>query len=260
MQLIVAGFHRSGTSLLGQLLLRAGLFLGDDLLGAMPSNPYGHAEDREFLRLHRAITESHGLGWQQDSAFGYYLAPDHWRRMRQLARRRDLAHAHWGFKDPRACLLLGAWKHVLPDARVLVLYRDPGECVRSLEARAARNVLRGTEGVADNRRFFTEPDHGLRLWDTYNRALLSFARAHRDDCLVLSFGRLVAGFPVTAELNRRFGADLAGTEVGAVLDADAAGRRTSPQRYFSDRVADRVAETWRGLEALAEPDPQTGAA
>jgi len=39
-QLIVAGFHRSGTSLVCQVLHRAGLFLGYDLLGAVFSNPY----------------------------------------------------------------------------------------------------------------------------------------------------------------------------------------------------------------------------
>jgi hypothetical protein len=36
--LIVAGFHRSGTSLVCQLLDRAGLFLGYELVGFEPSN------------------------------------------------------------------------------------------------------------------------------------------------------------------------------------------------------------------------------
>ena len=40
-QLIVAGFHRSGTSLVCQLLDRAGLFLGYELLGTNPLNLYG---------------------------------------------------------------------------------------------------------------------------------------------------------------------------------------------------------------------------
>ena len=48
-QLIVAGFHRSGTSLVCQLLHRAGLFLGYDLLGPAFSNPHGHFEDTEVL-------------------------------------------------------------------------------------------------------------------------------------------------------------------------------------------------------------------
>ncbi len=54
-QLIIAGFHRSGTSVTAQLLHGAGLFLGYELLEALPSNPYGHFEDREVVELDRQI-------------------------------------------------------------------------------------------------------------------------------------------------------------------------------------------------------------
>ena len=54
-QLIIAGFHRSGTSLVSQLLHRAGLFLGYDLMGASFSNPHGHYEDIEVYDLHEQI-------------------------------------------------------------------------------------------------------------------------------------------------------------------------------------------------------------
>ncbi len=51
-QLIIAGFHRSGTSATAQLLRQAGLFIGDELLDANSSNPYGHFEDREIVTLY----------------------------------------------------------------------------------------------------------------------------------------------------------------------------------------------------------------
>jgi hypothetical protein len=251
MQLVVAGFHRSGTSMLTQLLVEAGLFVGDDLLGAMPSNPYGHFEDREVLRLHRSILERHGDDWHWDSPFPFYIGPDHWRAMRQLIRRRELAHKNWGFKDPRVCLLLGAWKYLLPDARFVIIYRDPGECVRSLESRQAADYFAGKGPATDHLRFFREPDHGLRMWDTYNRALVSFARLHPADCLVLPFSRLAAGFPVVEEVNRRFGADLAVVPTTEVFDPGATGRRHAQQRVFSADVARRVEATWDELESLA---------
>ena len=59
--LVVAGFHRSGTSLVTEILSRAGLFVGDDLIGANPSNPYGHFEDREVVRLHDRLLADVGL-------------------------------------------------------------------------------------------------------------------------------------------------------------------------------------------------------
>ena len=63
-QLIIAGFHRSGTSLVCQLLHRAGLFLGDELLGATFSNPNGHFEDAEVVELHERILADNGRTWR----------------------------------------------------------------------------------------------------------------------------------------------------------------------------------------------------
>lgn len=252
-QLIIAGFHRSGTSLLTQLLHRAGLFVGDELLGAMPSNPYGHFEDVEVLRIHQEILTPHGADWQWDAAFPHYIGEDHWRAMVQLARRRNLAHTDWGFKDPRVCLLLGAWKYVLPDAKVVVVYRDPGESVRSLEQRQADDKFEKRAGqYPSHLRTYSQPDHGLRLWDTYNRALVSFVRAHRDDCLVIPHEALTQGYPVVRRINERFGAALTDVDTAEVYDPNVTRQRVAPQRYFSDTVAERVARTWADLESLTD--------
>jgi len=249
--LIIAGFHRSGTSLLTQLLHAGGLFVGDRLLGAAESNPYGHFEDMEVLQLHRAILRAHGEDWQWDEPTAYHLSPAHWRRMRRFVAKRDVEHAHWGFKDPRVCLFMGAWKYVMPDAKVVVVYRDPGECVRSMESRQAEEMLRGLN-VDRNMRFFTEPDHGLKVWDSYNRALVAFAEMHVDDCLVLPFTSLTSDFPVMDRVNDRLGIGLEPVPTDAVFDAAVTSAREAPQRVHSPAVKARVEETWARLEALAE--------
>jgi len=250
-QLIIAGFHRSGTSLLTQLLHSAGLFVGDDLLGARPSNPYGHFEDNEVLQLHRDILNRHGFDWQWDIPFPFHIGRDHWARMRRFVQRRDRDHATWGFKDPRVCLFMGAWKYVMPDAKVVIVYRDPGECVRSMESRQAAELLKGVN-QRTNRRFFAEPDHGLKIWDSYNRALVAFARRHEDDCLVLPFTALSQDYPVVARVNERLGLDLDPVETTTVFDPNVTSNREAPQRVHSPVVKRRVEETWAALEALAE--------
>src|SRR3712207_4073700 len=50
--IILAGSHRSGTSLLGRYLMASGVNVGKTLLGPLPSNPYGHFEDLELVQLH----------------------------------------------------------------------------------------------------------------------------------------------------------------------------------------------------------------
>ncbi|HSV40791.1 MAG TPA: sulfotransferase [Nocardioidaceae bacterium] len=252
MQLIIAGFHRSGTSLLTQLLHSAGLFVGDRLLDAKPSNPYGHFEDRDVLRIHRQILRRHGDNWlTPDTPYAFHIGADHWEEMRKFVADRDQKHSNWGFKDPRVCLFMGPWKYLMPDAKVVIVYRDPGECVRSLEARQAETYLNHPDRTPLQARLFNEPDHGLRLWESHNRALVSFAREHEDDCLVMPFTQLTENFPVVAHLNARFGADLEPLATDTVFDPKATSRRESPQRVFDAEVGHRVEQTWAALTELA---------
>lgn len=250
MQLIVVGFHRSGTSLLTQLLHSAGLFVGDELLGAMPSNPYGHFEDREVLEFHRQVMDDHDTGWQVDSPALFTLSPMHWSRMQDLIARRDAAHRNWGFKDPRVCFFLAAWKYLIPDAKFVVVYRDPSDCVRSMETRHAEDYFRGSGKAEEHLPFFRQPDHGMRLWDTHNRAVTAFVREHLADCLVLPFSRLTEGYPVVRHLNERFAGELTEPSTEAVFDPAATRPRRTPQWVHNDHVRARAQRTWDELDRL----------
>src|SRR5947208_2698541 len=110
--------HRSGTSLTASWLAQCGLFIGSDLLESRHkhSNPEGHYEDLDFLRLHKAILRSGG--YHPD---GYLIpgqplnVPDSLReRATNLVAARQ-GYAQWGWKEPRSTLLLGFWKSLLPE-------------------------------------------------------------------------------------------------------------------------------------------------
>lgn len=250
-ELIIVGFHRSGTSLLTQLLHSAGLFVGEELLGAMPSNPYGHFEDREVLEIHRQILDDNGVGWQVDAPPALYVSPDAWQRMQDLIARRHASHPLWGFKEPRVCFFLGVWKYLLPDAKFVVVYRDPSETTRSLHARHAGDYLRGNGPAESHLRFFREPDHALRLWDTYNRAIINFARVHLDDCLVVAHSGLAAGYPVVERVKARFGVSLKPVRTESVFDPEVLGVQESPRAVHRVSTPQRITRTWSELEELA---------
>lgn len=206
--LIVAGFHRSGTSAVARLLHHAGAHMGDELVGARLSNPFGHYEDVSVVRLHEALLTDNGRTWQVEEDLLPALTPARWEQLRAFIVDRQKGHRVWGFKDPRACLFLQVWKHLLPEARLVVVFRHYAEAVGSLHRREARLALAGEEPDGLHRRFWQVPALGLRMWLVHNRALLDFAAAHPGDVLAVSFDALRAGAPLLAAVEARWGLGL----------------------------------------------------
>jgi hypothetical protein len=249
--LIVAGFHRSGTSLVSRLLERAGLFLGYELLGATPWNPHGHFEDAEIMRLHDEVLADNGASWRIEGPFLPVINDAHWRRMRSMVERRDSEHRLWGFKDPRVCLFMMLWKHLLPDARVLLVYRHFADSTHSLGRRESSLLFSKQDRQQLSRVFWREPDLALRMWLGHNEALLAFARAYPEDTLAVSFEMVRSGFPLVRAINQRWDLGLREVAASEVFDPGAINRRSGRQPVSDRRLIPRVEETWHALEDLS---------
>lgn len=208
MELIIAGFHRSGTSFTTQMLNQAGMFVGSDLMGVDRSNPYGHFEDREVVGLHDEILRSNGKTWQIDGPLIPAVTGQQWDELQRIVSTRRQLNLFWGFKDPRVCHFLGLWKHVMPEAKVLAVYRHYGACVRSLHRRHGEQLYRKKGPPEVHRRFFEEPDLGLRMWLHHNKALVREAKRRPEHTMVVSFERLAEGFPLVSRLTERWGLPL----------------------------------------------------
>ena len=251
-QLIIAGFHRSGTSATARLLHRAGLFLGYELLEALPSNPYGHFEDREIVNLHTRILADNEQTWAVDEPFLPVVVQQRWQLMRRIIDRRNSEHRLWGFKDPRACLFMMLWKHLLPDAKVLIVYRHFSGSTYSLGQRHSSDMFLGRGSELVHRRFWEEPDYRAadvaRAQQRAARVRPRLSRRHHDRLAGHDQGRVPG----------RLGPEPAGGDLGLedVPVAEAFDQSISPRRIrrqpVSDLGADRkVRETWRRLEDLA---------
>jgi len=250
-QLIIAGFHRSGTSLVAQLMHRAGLFLGYKLLGALPSNPYGHYEDLAIIRMHDRILADHGLTWQVDVPFIPVIGKSYWDEMQQIVDQRQYEHELWGFKDPRVCLFLGPWKYLLPNAKVVMVYRHYADTTFSLARRHSRDIFmqRGPQHM--HRRFWEKPDFALRMWLVHNRALLSFCHKHPHDSMVIALDVLQKGFPLVAAVKRRWDLPLGDAYVGEVYDAQVTKKTPYRQHICDESLVEPIWKTWQELERLS---------
>lgn len=257
---LVAGHHRSGTSLLAQLLARAGLFMGERLMGASEANPHGHVEDLDVVEIHDQILADNGLTWQVDREFIPTVNLDMEQRIREVVAERLDRGEPWGVKDPRICLFLPVWKHILPEARILITFRSPAASVGSMERRAARDLIEGRGDPAHNWRFWTEPDHGARLWLVHNQALLRAARAYADDVIVIGFDQLVVNTDIIGRLNQRWDLDLHPVPPAAVLDPAAITAGDGPLDVVDHGLRRDIERVWSELIDLrTRPGAETPA-
>ena len=194
--LLIAGMHRSGTSLVGSLMQRLGVDLGEHLVPADRNNPRGYQEDADLVALHGALLarltgpapEGHGdWGWN-----GTDLVAEEALRTAVPQLRAAVAGrgpGPWGFKDPRTTVALEAWAEALPEARFLLVYRCPWEVAASMQRVGAEEFLR-------------HPEWGAAVWTAYNRRLLAFHRRHRERCLLVSSNALPGALGHLEELVR----------------------------------------------------------
>lgn len=212
----VLGMHRSGTSWLAGSLEEKGLALGE-VNTAATYNKRGTRENEAIQSLHDGVLRSSGGSWR-DPPRRVDWSEERRAALADTIAAMDATHGSWGFKDPRALLLLDEWRRQLGDRLVLVgIYRHPVAVAQSLAKRQFSPV---------------PPRDGVRLWRAYNERLVA---EHRR-----------APFPIL-----RF--DTEGDRLLAALDQvakewrlPAAGR---PSTFFDpglvDEGAGEAAVPWR---------------
>jgi hypothetical protein len=121
--IIVVGPGRCGTSCVAQVLQQLGVFMGNWLVGADPSNPWGHFEDVEFLKLNESWLKKQ-ISQAQWSAGVESL----------ITQRRALGKP-WGWKDPRTSELLRHYLEFFNDPKFVRCIR-PAEDIEASVVRA----------------------------------------------------------------------------------------------------------------------------
>lgn len=243
--LVITGMHRSGTSAVASVLQRAGVRIGSRLIEGDAGNPRGYFEDQDFVRFHdQQLARS---GQRVLAQVGAELEPPRRQDVRQaeelIRRRQDLDL--WGFKDPRTSLYLDFWARQLPEARFLLVFRDPVEVVLSLLRRGSGHEL---EVMAD-------PLAGLRSWRFHNQAILDFHERHADRCLLVDIDQVFAdagGFLAAAAA--QLDLPLKTESAGNVLHRDELHRRPGSKtaEAILGRLDPEVVELSRRLTAAAD--------
>jgi hypothetical protein len=197
--LVVAGMHRSGTSLLASILAAAGVEMGAELMGPSRGNDRGHFEDLEIQRFQEACLARRGASALSLPAGGVagFSAAEASQAARLIAAR--AAKPVWGWKDPRTCLFLLDWERLLAAPLYLLVYRHPVEVVLSL-------LRRGIDLDVQ-----LDPATAIRAWTEHNRQILALCAAARERCVLWSIAGATRDLGAAlSALARRSGLQLAG--------------------------------------------------
>ncbi len=149
---IIMGMHRSGTSMVVQLLERLGLFTG--------VRKQRNHEAMFFLNINEWLLRQSCAAWDNPGPFRYLLeseaigalAVDYIRSISETPaaasflgltrylRYRSLFRLDfpWGWKDPRNTYTLPIWLRLFPDAKVIHVYRNGVDVANSLVVRHCR--------------------------------------------------------------------------------------------------------------------------
>lgn len=251
--LLIAGMHRSGTSLLALFLGRMGVHIGDGLLAGDPGNPTGYGEDTEILEIQRRLVMEacapHDTGgwpdWGWTPAESFSPPERTERELLGYAERRGQAlgtgQPAWGWKEPRTTLLLEAWENVLPDAARVFVYRHP----------------RGVQGSMERLGFPPEvavaaPD----IWCFYNEAILSALDRHPQRSVLVESSAVASAPEVLVRaVEGVLGVALDGDPAAvsrSLVDPDRVGRLGGPTSPIdTPKLSERAQRVLDALEARA---------
>lgn len=199
---LVLGMHRSGTSLVSNLLGRMGCDYGGDLMPAKEDNPRGYWENQAVVDLHEEFLAAVGYRWDDarplaSGVFSGAQAQATRQALRELFERDFASTSTWVLKDPRHCRLLPLWDELIAEngdeIRSIHVLRDP---VAVSESLAKRNGLAPGHAFLLWIRHYLESERATRgrrrAWLSYEALLAAPEEVWPATCLRVGLGDLPA--------------------------------------------------------------------
>ena len=231
--LIILGMHRSGTTMLSEVIREMGIFMGW-LRGSDTD------ESVYFQNINRAIFRLAKAAWDEPDGLQHALRQKEVKKLLVATLAEMLENSHpsylgarrqrtrsllslgfdWGFKDPRTVFTYPLWQELFPTAKLLYIYRHGVDVANSLHVRN-KNLLQS----GDMSLRCLELQGAYELWEEYNEACREIiAQSAQGRTLSFCYEDLLAN-PAPAIVQIR---DFLGADVDeAAMDRIVAGIRPS---------------------------------
>lgn len=179
---VVLGMHKSGTTLISQLLHESGINMGsfDEDQSYDDGNKY---ERESTLMLNENLLGAEG----KNSIFISHqstpdITADQEKQMHTIINNANEKYTDWGFKDPRTCLTYPLWEKILPEHKVIAIFRSPHESWNRYKIKTFYKQIRTPV------RAYTY----LSAWSQHNYNILQFLSKTDKDYLILEYSALMS--------------------------------------------------------------------
>ncbi len=206
----VLGMHKSGTTLVAELLNSSGV----SMVETSDTRDYDDGNKCERISTNQMNKELLACGPKSSLLVLQNYVPGNKHESFQIRATAIIDEAEpeggglWGFKDPRTCLTHDFWVELIPDMRVICIFRSATSVREHYVRRTPQKLKKSKNGV-----------FALRAWAVYNTAVIdAFKDAQHQNRIMLSYETLLeqqselerlstfVGLPVKdlrrAELNR----------------------------------------------------------
>lgn len=246
-QIVILGFHRSGTSVFTDYLNQCGLHIGDRLLGANPTNPRGHFEDLDFLELQSSILNRDKMNWLAlPPYYPVYSSEDHLQATR-LTAQRDAVRELWGFKDPRTCLYWDLWDMHMTNPVYVVPLRHYIFCIDSIQRRSFRASQIEERARERNLHVARKPDLIASSWLLHMTRVLQCVQKNKERAVVFDLPNIPATGVPARQLNKKFGLNLKALPFNVVFNDSLYAKTLAHPPVITDSLRQQCDEVWRLL-------------
>lgn len=194
--LILLGMHRSGTTMLAELLSSVGMFLGSSV-GA-------YHETIFFRKLNQHILEYAHANWDNPSAFHKLMENKdleeglirflneklesmkfrkQYTGLFKAKKFEDDTSLVWGWKDPRTTITFPIWNKIMPEAKYLFIVRNGIDVASSLYVREKAIPVNVGKKNASVRCYTMQG--AFSLWEEYH-AIHKMNHAHVNPAKVMT--------------------------------------------------------------------------
>lgn len=176
---IVLGMHRSGTTMLSNILRQMGIYMG--WLRGTDTD-----ESIYFQNLNRAIYRFARAAWDEPAGLAHALQNQKVSQLFAQTLGTITDHVHpaylgryrnhkslftlpidWGFKDPRTVFTYPVWQQLFPEAKLIFIYRHGVDVANSLHTRNWKMLDTGAASLR-----CLELMGAFGLWEEYNEACI----------------------------------------------------------------------------------------